>query len=145
MFGFGLESWLSSCEHLLLQRTWILFLTPMWWLTAIYNLSSSESYAFFWPLWAPGTHVVLRHTCRWNQINKSKKIVWLQRNIYKLFYLFAYVCVCVYACTYTHVCECSSKVAMAHLKVWGQPWVLVIIFHLVSIWISVILLLHTPG
>lgn len=61
----GLTRWPSNQEHLLLlQRTWVRFPEPPWWLKNFYYSSSRGSNALFWILWAPGIYVVHIHTCR---------------------------------------------------------------------------------
>ena len=51
------ERWFSRKKRwLLLDRTWVQFPAPTWWLTAICSSSSRRSNALFWPLWALHTH-----------------------------------------------------------------------------------------
>lgn len=45
-----LKRWLSSSEHmLLLEMREVQLPTLIWWLTTVYNSSSGESEALFWP------------------------------------------------------------------------------------------------
>lgn len=61
------------------KRILVWFPTPMWWLTPICNSSCRVSRALFWPLRAPDTHTVYRHTCRQNtHIQKILKQMYKQ-------------------------------------------------------------------
>lgn len=66
---------------LLLQRTWVPFPTPTWWLTTACNSSSRESDTLFWLLKTPGTHVMYIHTWRQNTHIKYDKINLTNKNV----------------------------------------------------------------
>lgn len=70
----GLQTYFSNQEHFLfLQRTWVQFLAPVWWLVTICNSTSRRFGDLLWPSWVPGTRVAHIHPCRQNtHIHKNK-------------------------------------------------------------------------
>lgn len=66
------------------QRTQVQLLEPTWWLITISNSRVRGSDAF-WPLWAPGMHMVHRHTCKQNTHKQNKIIKKLSLNLDVIF------------------------------------------------------------
>jgi hypothetical protein len=69
--GFGeaaeMAQWLRALSE-------VQFPAPIWLLTTSYNSSSRGSNALFRPPWAPGTYLLLRHTCKENTHTYKIKI-----------------------------------------------------------------------
>ena len=54
-------------------RGCIHFPAPTWWLTTVCNSTSRGSSALFWTLYAPGTYMVPRYSCRQNTLTHQNR------------------------------------------------------------------------